>query len=794
MGLGAIAAGLGYAFIPWDGRFRQFIHKHAVLILWIAVVLFALLFWAKGATRYWALSTSLADEGVFTSQLWNTLRGRLNWTGIYQGSYYLIHFAPSLNILALFYAPWQNPVWLYGIRALGAAGGALGFYYLIRELGLSRSSGLLFAFIWLGNITVRGAISCEFHEVAFVAGFFTWVVLLALRRQYIWCLLLALVLMGFKEDIPVYIGGLGLIVALSYRRPLAGWLLVALAVGYYLAITSVIWKMVIPAHIDYFSNKFPQFASDTTSSLMMVLANPLGLITPVLGWDRIWGLIVLFMPVLFLPFMRWGWLGLVLPLWLVLGMEGYNDLFFAGYYGISVAALIIICAIPGFGVVWEKKKEVPKYLFWAMAGLTLGSNFAQNPEVNYNQFDLYGLLPHPYLNTIDKMAAETSPNLSLNSDVYFGAHFVNRKIIRVFPDNENWLSDRLYLSNRMLDHPLVLLSIGEFGYGELSSHPGFFFLGHGIGSNAREDYMARLHWMEAEASGWPLWRIIRDHRASGDFAEFIPSHASYGDRSRLTPRILLPPGDYKYRVPIATFHNPKTPFCFVFEVTFIKRDASVEVLANTVAFSNRWGKVSRYETIEVPFTIKEWGLTFLNINFGTEPDVWWDGVGMEGLPRTFDEYFHQIFPQTLEPESGNLTGTPLLEVEGMAGKVLKIDQESCGKVVCRWQVDSSVPEGDYWVYYQNDSYGKKPLETNWGVVEKLNNADEPYTREILEPLYLCRKELSEDTRVERFRKLVHLVPGSYLQVRVNENLDGEIVLGKLWICNNVILDNYRFYE
>jgi uncharacterized membrane protein len=793
LGLGAVAAGLGYAFIPWDGRLRLFIRKHALLILWIAVITFTLMWWAKGASRYWALTTSLADEGVFTSQLWNALRGHLNGTGIYQGSYYMFHFAPSLNILALFYAPWQSPVWLYVIRAMGAAGGALGFYYVVRELGLGRTSGLLFAFVWMGNLAVRGALSCEFHEVTLVAGFFTWVVLLALRRQYIGCLLLALVLMGFKEDIPVYIGGLGLIVAFSFQRRLAGWLLVALAVGYYLAVTLVIWNMVIPSHIDYFANKFPQFSSATTSSLMMVLANPLGLITPVLGWDRLWGLIVFFMPVLFLPFIRWGWLGLILPLWLVLGMEGYNDLFFAGYYGIPVVALIILCAIPGYKIVRDKRRQVPKFLFWAMAGLSLGSNFVQNPEVNYYQFDIYGILPHPYLRTIERIAADTPADLSVSSDVYIGSHFVNRNTVRVFPDNENWLSDRIFLSDRMIDNPMVLLLIGELGYGEVISHPGFFFLKRDGGMDAREDFIAHMRWMEAEATGWPLWATIKDHRASGGIAEYIPAHAAYGDRSRLTPRLLLPPGEYHYQARIATHDNPLNPFIFVCEVDFMKRDGSGEVLASKTTESSLWGKTGRYETIDVPFTVKEWGLTCLNINLGTEGNVWWDGVGVVGLPSSFDRYFQQIFPQTLEPAAGCSNSNQLVE-EGTTGQVLHVGQESCDKVVCRWQVNPSLPEDDYWIYYSNDSYGKIPQEGYWGVLEVARDIGGSEEKVALSSLRVNRKDTTEEDRLERFPNPVHLTPGSFIELRVNSELPGDVILRKMWICHNVITENVVFYQ
>jgi uncharacterized membrane protein len=793
-GLGALVAALGYSFIPWDGKLRRCIRKHAFLILWVAVIFFALLWWAKGATRYWALTTSLADEGVFTSQLWNALQGRLNGTGIYQGSYYLVHFAPSLNILALFYAPWQNAVWLYGLRAMGAASGALGFFYIMRELGMSRNSGLLFAFIWMGNIAVRGALCCEFHEVALVAGLFTWVVLLALRKQYVWCLLIALVLMGFKEDIPVYVGGLGVIIALSFRRPLAGWLIAALAIVYYIAVTTVVWNLVIPSHWDYFANKFPQFNSPNKSALTMVLANPLALFTPVLGWDRLWGLIVFFLPVLFLPFIRWGWLGLVLPLWLVLGMEGYNDLFFAGYYGMPVAVLITICAIPGFKVIYEKQKKVPKLLCWAIVGLAIGSNFVQNPEINYYQFDIYGMMPHPYLHTVERMAAETPADLTLSADVYSGSHYVNRKTICVIPDNENWLSDRLYISNRMIDNPLVLLAIGELGYGEVISHPGFFFLEHNGGMDAREDFLNRLRWMEAEATGWPLWTTIKDHRASSGIAEFIPSLAAYGDRARLTPRLLLPPGDYHYQMRLATRNNPDNPFAFVFEVNFIRRDGTREILTSKVTSSGLWGKIARYETVDIPFTVTDWGLTFLSINFGSEPNVWWDGVGLTGLPSTFDKYFHRIFPQTLAPASGCLDNSQLRDEEGTQGKVLKISKDSCSKVICRWQVDPSLPEGDYWIYYANDSFGRKPLDAFWSTLEKIRYVDGREIRQSLGPLYVRRKECHEDDRIERFINPVHLEPGAYLELRVNPVILGDIVLRKMWICHNVITDNVFFFE
>ncbi len=600
--------------------------------------------------------------------------------------------------------------------------------------------------------------------------------------------------MGFKEDIPVYIGGLGLIVALSFRRPLAGWLLVALAMGYYVVVTSFIWNLVIPAHIDYFINKFPQFHSETGSSLMMVLANPLGLITPVLGWDRLWGLLVLFMPVLFLPFMRWGWLGLILPLWLVLGMEGYNQLFFAGYYGIPVAALITLCAIPGFKLLYDEKRTVPKFICWMIVGFTLGSNFAQNPEVNFYQFEIHGLLPYPYLRTVERMAEDTPAGLTVSSDVYIGSHFVNRETIRVFPDNENWLSDRIFISNRMIDNPLVLLAIGELGYGEMISHPGFFFLERNAGMDAREDFIGRLRWMEAETTTWPLWTTIKDHRASGGIVEYIPAHAAYGDRSRLTPKLLLPPGDYHYKIRLATNNNPDQPFMFVFEVDFIGRDGTGEVLTNKSAESNLWGKIGRYETIDIPFSVKEWGLTFLNINFGTNPNVWWDGVGVVGLPPTFERYFRRIFPQTLDPESGCVDSNLLVMLDGYAGKALRIGKESCSNVVCRWQVDPDLPEGDYWIYYYNDTYDQRPLESYWSILEAVRNMGGDEARETIGSLKVNRKETSEDDRIERFPNPVHLEPGTRLELRVNSDLAADVILRKIWICNNVITDNVRFYE
>jgi len=789
LGLGILTVALGYSFYSANNRLGHFISRRTTLLLWITVAISAAFWWAVGALHYFAFKTNLWDEGLFTNILWMTLHGRILGTEMYNGSYLHNHFSPSLALLALLYAPWQHPVWLSCIRALTTTSGALGLYYMSKELGLPKKSGLLFALIWLGNIGLRGAMFSDFHEVTLVSGLLFWITYLAIRNKTLWVILLVLVSLGFKEDVPVYIGSLGLILALSYQRRMMGLILVLLAITYYLAIQLVVWNYISPLHADYFSRKMPFLASENMSPLQTILADPFILIRHLFKWDRLWGIIILFAPVLFLPFLRLGWLGLLLPLWLFLSVDNYDTMIFTVYYATCISALIIIASVPTYKKIQDKKSHSLKLINHGMLGLTIGIIFTVDPAILNSQFSPYNYLPHPYLSFIERMSSTTPPDVSLNTDSYIGSHFANREKIRSFPYFENWIADRIYISNKSLAHPVTLLAVSELGYKSLVYHPGFIFLSQSEGTDPRDVYLDRLRWMEAETATWNLWLMIPDYRASMGSAMLVPAGAEWGDRAVQTPRILLPPGSYNYRIRVAAKNDATNPPCLVFEVRFLTPEGVDECICNKLFGPEIWSQKIGYQTLSMPFKVEKWGLVYLNLNFGKAQDIRWDWVGIEGLPKSFDDYFKKVFPMTFLPEQGCLDSRLISQDNNsISKKVLWVGDSERGKVVCRWQINPNLPEGDYWLYYVNDSVDKIPLYLDWAILQNVQTHEGVEVRTALTSLTVKRINPEEERRIERSATKIHITPGSSIELVVNEDLPLKIYLDKMWLCCDAIID------
>ncbi len=795
VGFGFLLSGIGISFYPADGVFRRFVCQKSLLFTWVIIITSAALWWIIGASRYLALRNSLWDEGLFANLLWMILHGSSISSAIYDGSYFSVHFSPSLFLVALVYAPWQSPIWLSGIKALCAGSGALGFYLVARRLDLPKTTGLIFALIWAGNLALRGAMINDFHEVTLASGLFIWVVLLALQRRYVWALLLALALMGLKEDVPVYIGSLGIVLALSFKKRMIGWSLVGVALLYYFLVQSIIWSAIAPVHLDFFQARFPQLFTENNSFFQTVFAYPFSLISPLLRWDRLWGFVILIMPVLCLPFLRWGWVGLILPLWLLFAMENYNTFVFAGYYAVPIAALVLISALPGYRQIAEKKPARLRLLQWGMLGMTIGATFANDMDVTCGQFDRFAYQPHRFLNAIDRMATTTASDISVNADVFIGSHFTNRRALKIFPDNDNWIEDRIYIANRSLGHPSTILAIGDLGYKLMNNNPAFMFLSNQGGIDAKAEYMSRLRWMEAEATTWPLWSVISDSRASGRQTVYIPEGAARGDRACTTPRLLLPPGDYSYHLRIAATNNPARPAFIVFETRFIE-NTGFDKPTNTMLIGLEfWEEKVAYKTIDIPITITDWGLTYLNINFGRQGNIRWDGIGITGLPDSFDAYFHTIFPQTFLPNQGCLDNSLLIDEKSSSlGQVVKVGKNEAGKVVCRWQLNAAIEEGDYWLYYLVNSVDGEQMQCIWATLEEVCKDGMTEVRSVLTPLMMRKLNPWEHEYIGHGRKKVHIIPGAILEIRVNEDLANDVYFYKMWLCNDLIIEPWVYMQ
>jgi uncharacterized membrane protein len=691
--LGLLLAGLGWVFLPTTGVIARLIRNHYIKVLFAVAALTAVYWWLFAVLRYWSMRTAGVDLGYFANILWTTVHGNILAAAISGGSSFGWHFSPSLALLAIPYAVWQDPLWLMGMQALFTASGAIALAMAAGRLGLSRLAAMLVALLWLFSPILRGAMFYDFHEIGMVAGCAAWAVYLAVRGRIAWALVLALVAMGFKEDAPIYIGCLGVILVGSYKKPAAGWWMLAIAVVYYLAVQLCLWDWLAPNHRDYISVRFPHIAENGDNLLGSIIGNPMLLFANLWEWDRLWGLFMLFMPVMFLPLLRWGSIGLLPALWLILSMSVFSPYMFTLHYAAPLLALIIIACIPslkkllGAGFGWQR------YVGYLALGFTISLTLAQPPLVVFTQFNPVAWRPHPHLGMIEQVAANTGSGESLTASKFIAPYFTRRMVFKEFPSN--LLTDDFYLSASAMGCPQMLMLIGDLGYRNLFDDSLYWFLSRRGNLDPRQQFLERMRWMDAECCTVQEWNLKPDAKASRGTALYIAADNSWGGNIVTTPELILPPGNYGYRIRLRTDERSSAGSNVVAEVRFTDYDGNDSKITGSVINIDSSFIDDAYHEVVVQFEIPKWGKTYLRLNFKETLSYWLDDIGIVGLPADFETYYRMVFPQPLKLAAICTEPQKLVsKTDGLSKSALEVGQSDYGKVLARWQMNPGL-SGDF---------------------------------------------------------------------------------------------------
>ncbi len=778
IGLGILLAGLGFIFRPKHGFVTRLLGNRFKMALMALTALVALCWWLFAALRHWALRTAGVDLGYFANILWTTLHGNILAAAISGGSSFGWHFSPSLVLIAIPYAVWQDPLWLMGIQALITASGAIALALIAGRRGLSHAAMMLAALLWLLSPILRGAMLYDFHEIGMVAGLAAWIAYLAISGHTGWAILLALVAIGIKEDAPVYIGCLGLILAGSYKKPVAGWGIVALALIYYLSVQLFLWDMIAPNHRDYIAVRFPQVAGSGEGLWEALLGNPALLFANLWNWDRLWGILMLFLPVLFLPFHRWGGWGLLPALWLILSMSVFSPYIFSLHYAAPLFALIMIATIPGFESLLSNRAGWRNFVGYLMLGFTLSLTLAQPPLTLFSQFNPAAWQPHPSLELIRQMSAQTDSADSLTADKFMAPYFTTRMVYKEFPSN--LLTDDFYLSDASMGCPQMLLLIEDLGYKNIREDYQYWFLSRKGTLDARELYLDRMKWMEAESCEIQAWNIEPDVAASQGTAMYLPAGCGWGERVVVSPGLILPPGQYEYTVRIRIDQRPGLDSNLIAEVRFVDYNGNAEEIAGITLPIDAGFTGNLYQDAKIHFQVQEWGRTYLRLNFGVITAYWLDGIGLTGLPPDFAGYYHAVFPQSLELSSICTQSRLLVPKEdGLAPSAMPVDNTLFGQVIARWQMNPRLV-GNSIIVALVESEEDLPSFATWATVNARWQAKGEEKQQ-----ELCKLNIVDQHRWMNVPHLEYsrldIPPNAMLELIVAPELPGKISLRRLWL-------------
>lgn len=749
----------------WIPGIKRWILTHVTLLLWMSVGIFCALYWQLGIMRHNAIKTSIADIGLFSNALWSTLHGHFLETWISNGSLFAFRFNPAFALLSIIYAPFPFPEWLIGIQAIITCSGALALYSISRQFDISKGMGLIFALVWLLATPIRGALLFDIHEVTLISALVLWLLLLIQKQHLIWVLMMVLLLLGLKEDAAVYLACLGLLLVLGFERKREGWLLLILSVAYFFIVQLWLWSAVTENHLNMMMLRFPQLYTKGGSIWQNLIANPLCVIEPLLNWNRLWGLLMLFLPVSLLCFFKKSWLALIPAVLLFLSINYFDYYFYSNYYAAPVFALVMIAAIIGWHKLEKNNSVLRRFLPYTFIPFSITLAFAMPDQVVFDQLHPSAYAPHPELAALKAQCNATPSSASVSSDRDVGSHLTERLVLSRFPGNR--LSERLFVSNGMLFHPRLILAIADLDYGIIEPNPCFWFLSKGEGEDARDAFMGRMAWVEAEGCDLPAWLPCDDKMASGGRSMHLPSTLVWGKRISYSPHLLLPPGDYSYIVVIRGKKQSARPNRNSFELTvcFQGKDKTGEELAYQMIKADSYNHNEFHEE-KINFHVPNWGETYLRLEFSKIGDVWIDGIGLIGLPASFDDYYKQVFPVTTE-----ISNTE--QVKKSNDTLLSCD------------LPASLKTGYYLVYYQVQSNQKHRFNLEWADWELVKASGE---RTVLRPVVVNHNPgWGNDCNIES--SVLRLVSEAKLELVLRPDAPNGVDVGKIWITPAIVVPN-----
>jgi uncharacterized membrane protein len=250
--------------------------------------------------RYFVFYTSY-DQGLFNQVFWNSLHGRFFQSSLTSNNSIssmadgviptvsFLHLGQHLVLNFLLWLPlytlYPNAATLIVLQVgLMAVGGlllyALARHYLSPQLSLWITGG------YYAAIAVISPTVANFYEQCQIPVFMFGLLLALEKQSWRWFWVLALLVLGIREDAGIMLFGVGIYLLISRRHPKTGLALCLLSFSYVALVTSVIMPQISADNPRlYMAVRFRQFVNHddptTLEVLWGMLTNPIALITSI---------------------------------------------------------------------------------------------------------------------------------------------------------------------------------------------------------------------------------------------------------------------------------------------------------------------------------------------------------------------------------------------------------------------------------------------------------------------------------------------------------------------------------
>jgi len=324
--------------------------------LLLATLVYAVVMSHQAVLRYDTFKATAFDLGNMDQVLWNTIHGRpfqftnqaIDWYG--PPTRLAIHFEPIILLLSLLYIFHADPRILLVFQTLALVSGALPVFLLARKyLPEWPLLSACMAIAYLLAPALIGMNIFDFHPVSLATPLLLYAVLALTYKRHVWFLIACVLAAACKEEVPLSIALLGVLVIWRYKSPRLGITLISGGLLWsFLAFFVIIPYFFPGAQHNNFWYRYESLGSSPGAAILNLLLHPWLLLSMYITFDRFFYLAGLLRSNGFLALLAPEWLLPALPS-VAINILSTDPTLYSGvyHYNAIIVPFIMLAAIHG---------------------------------------------------------------------------------------------------------------------------------------------------------------------------------------------------------------------------------------------------------------------------------------------------------------------------------------------------------------------------------------------------------------------------------------------------------------
>lgn len=465
-------------------------------LVWMAIVLYVLLFGTLTVLKHEAFETTAFDLGNMDQAVWNSIHGRFlpftNWGE--EGTRLAYHVDPILVLISPLYLVYSDPRTLLVLQTLVITLGAWPVYLLARARLGTTPAVLVFPLAYLLFPALEAANMFDFHPTTLVAGFVPWGLYFLEKRRYPLFFLISVLIMCCKEEMPLLVVMMGLYALILQRNWRVGVSAVGAGVAWFIVALYVIIPHYNPAGHSPYLGAYSHLGEGPMGIIKTALTDPAALLRTLLAGEKLTYLRDLFTPVAFLSLFGVQILLLCLPSLGIILLSGDPQVYTLEkfHYAAPLVPFVVVSAVYGTDFLAQKLgsrwRVGERKWVCGFAALVLLSTLAYHRYRGFTPFGANFALPvitsHDRL--AEKFIALVPQEAVVSAQSKLNPHLSQRQRIYLFPRIED--AEYVFFdvtADSWPIHPndqwrLFRSLISEEGFGILGAEDGYILLRRGL--------------------------------------------------------------------------------------------------------------------------------------------------------------------------------------------------------------------------------------------------------------------------------------------------------------------------